>query len=44
MYHLAKEQLMKMEEYLAIQKYSEILKLISMDYLEYLRHSQVEHT
>lgn len=35
---------MKMQEFITIQKYGELLKLISMDYLEYLRHSQVEHS
>ena len=33
---------MKVQEYIAIQKYCEILKIISKDYLEYLKHSQVE--
>lgn len=33
-----------MQEYIAIQKYSELLKLISTDDLEYLRHSQEEHS
>lgn len=35
---------MKIQEFVAIQKYGEILKLISVDYLEYLRRSQVEHS
>lgn len=45
MYHLAKEQwLMKMPEHIVIQKCGEILKLKRADFLEYLRHSQVEHS
>lgn len=35
---------MKMSEHIAIQKCGEILKLKSVDFLEYLRHSQVEHS